>query len=222
MSGGRRVLVEAAVDSLESAIEADADGVDRVEVCGPLHDGGTTPSMDLVRQVIERVRVPVHVLVRPRYGDFVYDAGEIAAMTASIGEAKALGAAGIATGALTRDAAVDQEAMAGLIAAARPLRVCFHRAFDQVTDQFAALETLVSLGIDLVLTSGAAPTALEGAQRLAALVQCARDRIAVVAAGSITAGNVVQLVNASSVKQLHGRAFRGLKASAGKILSPSA
>jgi copper homeostasis protein len=91
------------------------------------------------------------------------------------------------------------------------MRIGFHRAFDHVRDQFEALETLISLGIDLVLTSGAAPTAIEGADRLCALVQRAGDRIGIIAGGSITAANVRAVIARTGVRQVHGRAFKGLR-----------
>jgi copper homeostasis protein len=205
------VLVEAAVDTFENALAAEADGVDRIELCGPLHDGGTTPAPELIRRSLSQLRTPIHVLVRPRAGDFVYDRVEIARMKMDIEAARAAGAAGVVTGALTPKGAVDVDAMAAFTAAARPMRVGFHRAFDHVRDQFEALEALVSLGVDLVLTSGAAPTAIEGADRLRALVARAGDRIGIIAGGSITSANVAELIERTGVRQVHGRAFRGLR-----------
>jgi len=211
------VLVEAAVDTFDDAVAALAEGVDRIELCGPLHDGGTTPALELIHRVMSHTRTPapvrtsVHVLVRPRAGDFVYDRAEILQMHTDVEAARLAGAAGVVTGALTPSGSVDVEAMAGLVRAARPMRVGFHRAFDHVSDQFEALEALVSLGVDLILTSGAAPTALEGADRLRALVERAGDRIGIIAGGSITSANVAELVARTGVRQVHGRAFRGLQ-----------
>jgi copper homeostasis protein len=208
----RAPVIEAAVDTFEGAVEAETEGVDRIELCGPLHDGGTTPAAGLVDRCMVRLRTPIHVLIRPRAGDFVYTRFEIAAMQAHIESVRRAGAAGVVTGALTAAGAIDVAAMTDLVAAARPMRVGFHRAFDQVRDQFDSLETLISLGIDLVLTSGAAPTALEGADRLRALVQRAGDRIGIIAGGSITAANVREIIARTGVRQVHGRAFRGLRA----------
>jgi copper homeostasis protein len=209
--GNCTLLVEAAVDTFDDALAAEAEGVDRIELCGPLHDGGTTPAPGLVHRVVSRVRTPVHVLVRPRAGDFVYDRAAIRQMQADIEIARAAGAAGVVTGALTPAGLIDVETTAELVRAARPMRVGFHRAFDHVRDQFEALETLVSLGVDLILTSGAAPTALEGADRLRALVERAGDRIGIIAGGSITAANVREIIARTGARQVHGRAFRGLR-----------
>jgi copper homeostasis protein len=206
----RAPLIEAAVDTFEDAIAAETEGVDRIELCGPLHDGGTTPSAELLARCLARLRTPIHVLLRPRAGDFVYAAMEIARMQADIEAVRRAGAAGVVTGALTATGAIDVAAMAELVAEARPMRVGCHRAFDQVRDQFESLEALVLLGVDLILTSGAAPTALEGADRLRALVERAGDRIGIIAAGSITAANVADLIVRTGVRQVHGRKFRGL------------
>jgi|SRR5579862_3300359 len=206
------VIVEAAVARFDDALAAERDGVDRIELCGPLHDGGTTPDSGLLARVMERVVIPVHVLIRPRAGDFVYHAAERAAMKASIARARASGAAGIATGALTAERDVDVALMRDLVEAARPMRVCFHRAFDQIADPLEALEQLIAIGIDFVLTSGGTATAMEGADRLRALVERARGRLTIVAAGSITATTVCEIVARTRVDHVHGRGFHGLRA----------
>jgi copper homeostasis protein len=210
-ASGHRIIVEAAVDSFDDAVAAESEGVDRIELCGPLHDGGTTAVPELIRRVVSHVRTPIHMLIRPRAGDFIYSRAEILRMHAGIETARAAGAAGVVTGALTTSGSIDVETTAALILTARPMRVGFHRAFDHTADQFESLETLVSLGVDLILTSGAAPTALEGADRLRALVDRAGDRIGIIAAGSITAANVAELIARTGVRQVHGRAFRGLR-----------
>jgi copper homeostasis protein len=205
------VLVEAAVDTFDDALAAESEGVDRIELCGPLHDGGTTPAPELLARCLDRLRTPIHVLIRPRAGDFVYSQSELDTMRAAIEAVRLAGATGVATGVLTPPGSIDHEAIASLVAVARPMRVVFHRAFDAVRDQFEALDALVSLGVDLVLTSGAAPNALAGSDRLRALVERAGDRIGIIAAGSITPVNVREIVEHTGVRQIHGRAFRGLK-----------
>jgi copper homeostasis protein len=204
------VIVEAAVDTFIDALAAQAEGVHRLELCGPLHDGGTTPSAGLIARCSDKLLVSVHVLIRPRPGSFVYCEDEIEIMKKDIAVAKELGVDGVVFGALTPDGEVDVDAMAQLIAVASPLRVGFHRAFDRVRDQEEALELLVSLQVDHILTSGAAPTANEGAERLRALVERAGDRIEVIAGGSVTPENVVALVERTGVRAVHGRAFRGM------------
>ena len=152
----------------------------------------------------------VHVLIRPRSGDFVYGGDEVEIMAKDVAVAKEFGVDGIVTGALTSDGDVDAVRMAELIAIASPLRVGFHRAFDRVRDQDEALELLVSLQVDPILTSGGAATAMAGAERLAALVERAGDRIGIIAGGSITAANAPELVARTRVRTVHGRAFQGV------------
>lgn len=205
------VLIEAAVDTLADALAAERAGADRIELCGTLHDGAITPSAGFIAHCVTRVRLPVHVFIRLRTGDFVYSPDEIEVMLTDVGVARQQGAAGVVIGALTRDHEVDVPAMRALTREAGRLTIGFHRAFDQVRDQAAALETLVELGVSIVLTSGGAPTAVEGASRLRALVGQAGERIAILAGGSVTPANVRALVGATGVRQVHGKAFAGLR-----------
>lgn len=207
------VLVEAAVDTFADALAAQAEGVHRIELCGPLHAGGTTPSAGLIARCSDELLVSVHVLIRPRAGDFVYTEDEMLIMAKDIAIAKELGVDGVVVGALTADGDVDAETMSQLITMASPVRVGFHRAFDQVRDQDEALELLVSLQVDHIVTSGGAKTAMEGAPRLKQLVERAGDRIDIIAGGSITASNAANIVASTLVHSVHGRAFQGLPAS---------
>ncbi|MCX5765818.1 MAG: copper homeostasis protein CutC [Gemmatimonadetes bacterium] len=209
------ILVEAAVDTFADALAAQGEGCHRIELCGPLHDGGTTPSAGLIARCSDRLLVSVHVLVRPRTGNFVYTDDEIAVMARDIVVAKEFGVDGVVIGALTPEGDVDSERLAELIAVASPMRVGFHRAFDQVRDQDEALELLVALQVDHILTSGKGATAAEGAARLKSLVERAGDRICVMAGGSITPANAPALVKETGVKIVHGRTFRGLPQSLG-------
>lgn len=204
------VIVEAAVDTFIDALAAQAEGVHRIELCGPLHDGGTTPSAGLIARCSEKLLVSVHVLIRPRVGSFVYAEDELEIMKKDIAVAKELGVDGVVFGALTPEHDVDVEAMAQLIAVASPMRVGFHRAFDRLRDQDEALELLVSLQVDHILTSGGATTALEGAERIRSLTERAGDRLEIIAGGSVTPDNVMSLVKGTGVRAVHGRAFRGM------------
>jgi len=208
------VLVEAAVDSFSGAVAAEAEGVHRIELCGPLHDGGTTPSAGLIAHCSEKLLVSVHVLIRPRAGDFVYSDDEVGIMAKDIAVAKEFGVDGVVIGALTAEGEVDAGRIAELIRIANPMRVGFHRAFDQVRDQDEALELLVSLQVDHILTSGGAQTAMAGAERIRQLVERAGDRIGIIAGGSVTAANVAELVRRTGAAIVHGRAFQGLAAAA--------
>ena len=153
------ILVEACVDSVESALAAARGGAHRIELCANLVEGGTTPSAGTLAVCRARLEIPIFVLIRPRGGDFLYSAAELAVMLEDVRRAKETGAHGIVTGVLRADAEIDQDRTGALIAAARPLRVTFHRAFDVCRDAGRALETLIALGVERVLTSGQAATA---------------------------------------------------------------
>jgi copper homeostasis protein len=198
-------LLEAYVETVAEAHAAERAGADRLELCGP-GEGGLTPSRGLLTQTMAVTRVPVHVMVRPRTGGFVYSAAELRAMKEAILEAKRARVAGVVFGVLTKEGTLDLKVMRDLVAEARPLRVACHRAFDATPDADAALDQLIALGVDLVLTSGHAPTALEGVATLARHVKRASGRITILAGGTIRAQNVRQVVEASGVHEVHARA----------------
>ena len=199
-------LIEACVDSIDSAIEAELGGADRVELCGELLQGGVTPSAGLIGAVCERIKIPVFALVRPRTGDFLYDDDELDVMLRDIEVIRSSNVEGIVIGALTRDGDIDIGTLYTLIAAAGDMNVTFHRAFDFVRDQHVALEALIELGVDRVLTSGGAATALAGADVLAELVDQGGSDIVILAGGGINAANVADVVRLSKVKEVHVRA----------------
>jgi len=199
------VLVEACVDTVASAIAAETGGAGRLELCDDLVEGGTTPSIGTISLVRERVTIPLFVIVRPRGGDFLYDADDLTVMRRDIDAARAAGADGVVIGALTADGRVDAELTRRLIESARPMAVTFHRAFDVVRDQDEALDTLLALGVDRVLTSGGAPTAIEGIPRLRQLVARAGDALAILAGGRIDASNAARIVAETGARELHVR-----------------
>jgi copper homeostasis protein len=197
------VIFEICVDSTEGVAAAKAAGAERVELCADLLEGGITPSLGAIREARKIAGIGLHVIVRPRGGDFLYSDAEFAAMEADIDAAKAEGADGAVIGLLTADALIDRERTARLIARVRPLSVTFHRAFDMVADPFAALETLVDLGVDRVLTSGQEATALEGLPLLSELRSRAGKRIVVMPGGGITARNVDRIVAGMNPAEIH-------------------
>ena len=201
-----RVLVEACVDSVESAAAAQAGGAGRVELCDNLLEGGTTPSAGTIAVARERLTtIPLFVLVRPRGGDFLYGEAELDVMRRDIALARSLGADGVVTGALTPDGEVDVARTRRLVEHARPLRVTFHRAFDLTRDPAAALEAVVESGCDRVLTSGAAPNALAGLATIAALVRQAAGRIVILAGGGITEESAARVARETGVREVHVR-----------------
>ena len=188
------LLIEAAVESLDAARAAARGGAHRLELCTDLAHGGTTPDLNLLQA---QLPIPAFVLVRPRAGDFAYTDAEHRTMLEQIARAKSAGAHGIVTGDLSLDRTRD------LIAAARPLPVTFHRAFDVFPDPSDALERLIGLGVERVLTSGGAPTAPEGAAQIRRLVVQAKGRIGILPGGGIDATNVVRLVRETGVNEVH-------------------
>ena len=199
------MLIEACVDSVSSAIAAEKGGAKRIELCDALETGGITPSAAKIQLCVERLTIPVIVLIRARGGDFLYGDTTTEEMLRDITLAKSFGAHGVAIGALLADGTIDVPRTQAMIDAARPMEVVFHRAFDGTPDPFAALETLVELGVQRVLTSGQAPTALEGVDILRHLVQAAKGRITILAGGGVNEENATAIVKGSGVSELHIR-----------------
>uniref|UniRef100_A0A8C0E2B4 Copper homeostasis protein cutC homolog n=1 Tax=Balaenoptera musculus TaxID=9771 RepID=A0A8C0E2B4_BALMU len=190
-------LMEVCVDSVESAVNAERGGADRIELCSGLVEGGTTPSMGVLQVVKQYVQIPVFVMIRPRGGDFLYSDREVEVMKADIRLAKLYGADGLVFGALTEDGHIDKELCMSLVAICRPLPVTFHRAFDMVHDPMAALETLLTLGFERVLTSGCDSSALEGLPLIKRLIDQAKGRIVVMPGGGVTDRNLQRILEGS-------------------------
>jgi copper homeostasis protein len=197
-------LFELCADSLEAARAAQACGSDRMELCEDLAISGVTPSTALMSAVLREVSIPVHVLVRPRGGDFVYSAAEFEQMRGEIKQAKAAGASGIAVGILFPDCSVDVKRTRELVELARPMKVTFHRAFDEARDQRKALEDVILTGADSLLTSGGAPDVLTGAEQIGRLQRQAGDRLEIMAGGGLRLTNLAEVVRRSGVTCLHG------------------
>lgn len=204
------ILVEACVDSVDSAVAAQSGGADRVELCDNLYEGGTTPSAGTLAASRARLRIPLFAIIRPRGGDFLFSDAERDAMRHDVVTARDLGADGVVIGALRPDGTVDSDCTRELVEVAGPLSVTFHRALDVCRDPAEALETLIGLGVERVLTSGQAPTALEGAATIAALVRQAQGRIKIVVAGEIDEGNLVQVIAKTGAREVHVRGTSSL------------
>jgi copper homeostasis protein len=206
------VIYEICVDSVAGVRAAKAAGADRVELCGDLLEGGTTPSCGMIRQARTVPGIALNVMIRPRGGDFLFDADEFAIMGADIDTAKTERADGVVIGLLTANGMIDVERTRELIAHAKPLSVTFHRAFDMTPDPIEALETLVGLGVDRVLTSGQEASVLEGLPLIGELLRRAGRRIIVMPGGGITARNVDRIVAAAKPQEIH---FAALEAEVG-------
>ncbi|XP_041921188.1 copper homeostasis protein cutC homolog isoform X1 [Alosa sapidissima] len=196
-------LMEVCVDSVESAINAERGGAGRLELCSSLLEGGITPSVGLLQVVKQYVRIPVYAMIRPRGGDFLYSDREVEVMRKDIEMMKSHGADGLVLGALTEDGKVDAELCMELLAASRPLPVTFHRAFDMVHNPVVALETLISLGFERVLTSGLDSSVLEGLPLIKRLVEQAKGRIVIMPGGGITERNLQRILEGSGAQEFH-------------------
>lgn len=197
------LLLEVAVHSLERATAAERAGAHRLELCANLATGGLTPGLELIRQVRSAVRIPIHVMVRPRPGDFVYWAEEFAEMKESISAIKAENVQGIVTGVLLPGNSVDIERTRELVALASPMRVTFHRAFDETKDLAAALVDVVLTGAHRILTSGGPGNARNGASVLQSLIQQAGNRVTILPGGGLHAGNIAEVARATGTQELH-------------------
>lgn len=203
-------LLEVCVDSLESALAAQEGGADRLELCGNLIIGGTSPSIALVRQVMDQVHIPVNVLLRPRFGDFCFTPAEQEATLWEIEQCRALGVNGVVLGALLPNGALDKDFLARCSAAAGGLHRTLHRAFDVCRDPFEALEDAVELGFDTILTSGQQAKAEQGIPLLAQLVERGDGRVNILAGSGVNPGNMEKLA-AAGVRQFHFSAKKAVE-----------
>ena len=201
------VLLEICCGSLDDALEAEAGGADRVELCSSLFFGGLTPSFGTITEATRRLRIPAIVMIRPRGGGFCYSEPEFAAMMADAEVAVAQGAAGIVFGVLTSDGAIDLTRTRRLRDVAGSRDAVFHRAFDVTPDPFRALDELIDLGITRVLTSGQQDTVPEGLDLIKRLVDYAGDRIQVMPGGGIKPFNFDEVVSRTGCRQIHVAAF---------------
>ena len=196
-------LVEVAVDSADRAVAAEGAGARRLELCAHLDVGGMTPGIELIRQVRAAVRIPIHVMVRPRPGDFVYSVAEIAEMKSSIKTIAAESLEGIVTGVLLPDGRIDVPRTRELVALASPMQVTFHRAFDKTPDLAAALELVILTGAHRILTSGGSANAQTGASILRSLIHRAANRITILPGGGLHPGNIAEVARATAARELH-------------------
>ena len=189
------MLVEVCVQNLEDALLAEREGADRIELCMALETGGLTPSAGLISEVVQKLRIPVHVLVRPRDGDFCYSPKEIEVLHGDVRMAVELGAHGIVTGVLDKDDTLDEEMMGRIRLATPGLHLTFHRAFDLVPDPFRTLEHLEALGIDTLLTSGQRKRALDAFSLLLELKKSS-EQVTIMPGGGVRPENILRFKEA--------------------------
>jgi copper homeostasis protein len=196
-------VLEVCVESVDRAIAAERGGAHRIELCSDLSSGGITPSAGLMQVARQSLRIPIHILVRPRAGDFVYSDREFEVMKRDIDTARRLGMDGVVLGLLDGSSQVDVQRTAQLVKAAHPLPVTFHRAFDLCRDMRSALEAVIQTGSARVLTSGGKTRAMEGLGPLSRLVGEAGTRIVVMPGGGIAAEDVTRVLQQTSAHEIH-------------------
>jgi copper homeostasis protein len=202
------VLLEVCANSVESALAAQQGGAARVELCENLYEGGTTPSHGDILLARKLLHIKLYVLIRPRGGDFLYTDVEYEVITADVKHCIEAGCDGIVLGMLNADGTVDKERCAKLVQMAKRMGVgvTFHRAFDMCADLDQALEDIISLGCERVLTSGGKSTAIEGSRIISELVKKAAGRIAIMPGSGINENNVEDLVRFTGVREVHSSA----------------
>ncbi|MFN3557585.1 MAG: copper homeostasis protein CutC [Bacteroidales bacterium] len=210
-----RVITEIATFTPEAALVAARAGADRIELCSGYSEGGISPSAASIQYVRRQIQIPIHVMIRPRIGDFIYTPAEKEIILEDIRFCKQTGVQGIVCGALLPDGTIDKDFTQQMVEVASPMSVTFHRAFDLCPDLPQALHTLIECGIHRVLTSGGKPNALEGMHVLEQLVQQASNRLIILPGGGIRPGNVAELIARTGVREIHlsAKTLRASKAS---------
>jgi|TARA_Y100000385_G_scaffold257014_1_gene283902 copper homeostasis protein len=203
LNSPKKIVIEACVSSINSAISAGRAGVDRVELCDNINEGGTTPSAGMIKAVSELLDCKLWVLVRPRGGDFIYNDYELDVIKRDIDVVKELNVDGIVIGILNANGEVDKLRMKEVIDYAYPLKVSFHRAFDMCKDPFAAMEDLINLNICRILTSGKQNTAMEGARLIKGLINKSNGRIEIMPGSGISADNIEKLKELTNATSFH-------------------
>jgi copper homeostasis protein len=198
-----KFLIEVCAANIQSAISAQQGGAKRIELCDNLYEGGTTPGYGTIKLVLEKLAIPVNVMIRPRGSDFCYDDLEFEIMKEDIKMCKHLGANGVVFGVLLPDGNVDVERTKELVGLARPLSVTFHRAFDVTRDPYRAFEDIIRCGFDRLLTAGQQNKAPEGADLIASLVKKAGNRIVVMPGSGLNEHNIHEFRNKTGATEFH-------------------
>ena len=196
-------ILEVCVDSVESAMEAVKGGANRLEVCGNLIIGGTTPDINLFEILKEKISVKMNVLIRPRYGDFCYTENEFIIMKRDIKMFKKAGASGVVIGMLSPDGTLNIDGMKELITEAEGMHVTLHRAFDVCRDPFATLEEAKKLGINSILTSGQKNNCMQGRELLKELVEKSEHKIEILIGSGINSSNVEDVISYTKSYTVH-------------------
>lgn len=200
---GNKFLLECATDSVESALAAAKGGADRLELCANLIIGGTTPTLALYDEVRSHSDIPLFILIRPRFGDFLYTDYEANVICREIEMFQKAGAEGVVIGSLNKDGSLNAEHMKRFIDSAKDMAVTLHRAFDMCADPFETLKQAKELGVNTILTSGQAPSSLEGIDLYEKLIEKANGEISILAGGGIKASTIEKLLKQTSLTAFH-------------------
>ena len=197
------MIIEVCANSYESAINAEVGGANRVELCKDLHLDGLTPDDKTVISTLNKLKIPVFILVRPRAGGFVYNNEEFELMKSDIIKFKKLGCNGIVSGVLNTDNTIDIKRTKELIQLSRPLEFTFHRAFDKIVNPIEGLEELIEIGADRVLTSGQEDSAIKGIKLIAKLIEITNNRITIMPGSGVKSDNINNF-KAIGANEIHG------------------
>jgi len=196
-------ILEICIDSPQSAVYAQAGGADRVELCDNLYEGGTTPSTGMIKIIRSLIDIKLHVIIRPRGGDFLYSNDEFSIMKEDIKSVRDLGSDGVVLGILEKDGNIDIDRTMKLVELAKPMSVTFHRAFDMSPEPFKALDDIIETGADRLLTSGQANSVIDGLDLLRSLKEYAGNRIIIMPGAGINKNNLAEVVKKSEANEFH-------------------
>ena len=192
--------------NIESCMAAQDAGADRIELCASPGEGGTTPSYAFIKEARKKLNIDLYVMIRPRGGDFLYTNEEFEIMKNDVMACKQLGCDGIVTGILMEDGKVDKKRCKELLEYAYPLETTFHRAFDRVADPYEAMEDIIDLGFERILTSGLVPKAIDGKETLSALIKKSAERIIIMPGSGVNASNIISIAKSTGAKEFHSSA----------------
>lgn len=195
--------LEICCDNWVSALTAQKGGAHRIELCSAITEGGLTPSFGLIKQAIKKISIPIHILIRPRSGDFLYSDDEIEIMKTDVAFCKKQGAAGVVLGFLTSEGDIDVKLTKKFVDLARPMKVTFHRAFDMCKDPFIALDELKEIGVDYILTSGQASTAEKGSELIKELVDKQGRHLKIMPGSGVRDHNIAELLAYTKASSFH-------------------
>lgn len=205
-----KYLLEVIGFNIESCLLAQAAGANRIELCDNPGEGGTTPSYGFIKAARENLQIQLFPIIRPRGGDFLYTDAEFELMKSDIKICKQFGCDGVVIGILNKDGLVDKKRCSQLVELAYPLGVTYHRAFDRVYNPAQALEDVIDIGCERILTSGLQPNAIDGAAQIATLIKQADERIIIMPGSGVRSDNIIALANKTGAKEFHSSARKNI------------